>query len=259
MKKAFDCKVLKNTFISEGVFSLLVERPADMPPVKPGHFFNLKCTSGDYPLLRRPISISFSNEKVLEFTIIAKGQGTELLSRLQEEDNLNVLGPLGNGYDLELPIKKVLVVGGGIGVAPQMELTRVLEENGVQTKVLVGYRNEPYGLETYFNYTDDVEIASEYSLIGLKGYVTTLLERALETEKFDMVFACGPQVMMKKVRDICHAHKTQVQLLMEERMACGVGACLVCTCGVMKDGVRENVRTCKEGPVFWGDEVIFDE
>lgn len=257
MKKTFDCKVTKKTFLAEGVFSLLVEKPAEMEPVLPGHFFNLKVAEGDYPLLRRPISISFANEKLLEFTVILKGQGTELLSRFKVGDTLNVLGPLGNGYDLTLPVKRALVVGGGIGVAPQMELTKALCQQGIYTKVLVGYRNEPYGLETYFNYTEDVEIASETSIIGYKGFVTDLVDKALSEESFDMVYACGPQIMLEKVQAICEKHKIKVQLLMEERMACGVGACLVCTCALEQSGELKNVRTCKEGPVFWGHEVKF--
>ncbi len=258
MKKVFDCKVLKKTFLAEGVFSLLIEKPQEMETVLPGHFFNLKCTKGDEPLLRRPISISFSNEKVIEFTVIQKGRGTALLSQLKEGDSLNLMGPLGNGYDLTLPVEHALVVGGGIGVAPQMELTRVLNEKGIYTKVLVGYRGEPYGLDTYFNYTDDVEIASETSIFGYRGFVTDLVDKALTEEPFDMVYACGPQIMLEKVKEICDKHDIKVQLLMEERMACGVGACLVCTCAVEQNGEIKNLRTCKEGPVFWGHEVKFD-
>lgn len=259
MKKTYLCEVISNTLVSEGVISLFVARHPDMEPIHPGQFFNLKCGEGDYPLLRRPISVSFSSDRAIEFTVIVKGQGTQLLQGLKPGDKLDLLGPLGNGYDLERPMKHALIVGGGIGVAPQMELTRVLQEKGVYTKVLLGFRGEPYGLETYFNYCNDVEMASETSILGYRGFVTDLVDKALTDEPFDMVFACGPHLMIQKVQEICSKHQIPVQLLMEERMACGVGACLVCTCGVKDGEGRKNVRTCKEGPVFWGDEVIFDE
>lgn len=259
MKNTYDCQVLSKTFLAEGVFSLVVEKPAAMEVVKPGQFFNLKVASGDYPLLRRPISISFANEKALEFTVMVKGQGTSLLSALSVGSVINILGPLGNGYDLNEPMSRVLVVGGGIGVAPQMALTQDLRENGVDTKVLLGFKNEPYGLDTYFNLTDDVEIASETSIFGYRGFVTDLVNQALEAESFDMVFACGPHVMLKKIKESCEKAGVKVQLLMEERMACGVGACLVCTCATQQNGELKHLRTCKEGPVFYGHEVVFND
>ena len=260
MKRTYDCKIRSNKYVSEDVFSLIVEKPSEMEEVKPGQFFNLQCGSNDTPLLRRPISVSFVNEASLEFIIIKKGFGTELLSELEEGKYLNLLGPLGNGYEIKESYKKILVVGGGIGVAPQMDLTRHLVKSGIEVKVLLGFRNEPYSLDGYYNHTDNVEVASENSMIGHKGFVTDLVEKELRDDKYDAVMVCGPHIMLEKTNEICKKYDTEVQLLMEERMACGVGACMVCTCKIKDDTKEEghwNKRVCKDGPVFYGSEVIF--
>lgn len=255
-----ELEVLKNEVINDEVFALTLEAHEDVN-IKAGQFYNFKASETAYPLLRRPISVALVEDGKIVFYIQKKGLGTHLLSQLKAGDEVNVIGPLGNGFDLE-GVKKPLVVGGGIGVAPMMETVRLLKELGHEdVKVLLGYREEPYGIDVFKGITNQIEIASEHAEGYHNGYVTTLLEKALECEAYDGVFVCGPHVMLKAVAAICKAKGVKSYLLMEEKMACGIGACLVCTCKIQKPGESDfkNLRTCKEGPVFIGEEVMFDE
>jgi dihydroorotate dehydrogenase electron transfer subunit len=255
-----ELEVLKNEEVNEEVFSLTIECPEETR-IKPGQFYNFSAGETAYPLLRRPISVALVEEGKITFYIQKKGVGTHALSRLKSGDMVNVIGPLGNGFDFD-GVKKPLVVGGGIGVAPMMDTVRALSDLGHEkVKVLLGYREEPYGIDIFKRYTEAVEIASEHAERYVRGYVTTLVEKALEEEAYDGVFVCGPHVMLKAVANICKEKNIKSYLLMEEKMACGIGACLVCTCKVQKEDEKDfkNLRTCKEGPVFLGSEVVFDD
>lgn len=261
MKKTYQCTILEKVKVADNVFKIIVERPREMGPIKSGQFFNLQPGETGYPLLRRPISASMVTETTIEFVIIEKGTGTKLIrdERLVGE-KLDLLGPLGNGYELTENMKKVLVVGGGIGIAPQRLLAKELRDlEPEQMTVIMGFRDTTYGLETYEELADDLLIATESGKVGHKGFITEPLKNALEKDTYDMVFACGPKAMLKSVNGVCQEAGVPVQLLMEERMACGIGACLVCTCKIKDDEKSyKNVRTCKDGPVFYGEEVIFD-
>ena len=255
-----ELEVLKNEEINEEVFALTLE-DHEGSNIKPGQFYNFKASDTSFPLLRRPISVALVEEGKIIFYIQTKGLGTQLLSALKSGESVNVIGPLGNGFEFT-GVKKPLVVGGGIGVAPMMDTVRALKELGHdEVKVLLGFREVPYGIDVFKNFTINIEIASEHAEGYTKGYVTTLVEKALEEEAYDGVFVCGPHVMLKAVAEICKAKNVRSYLLMEEKMACGIGACLVCTCKIQKENERDfkNLRTCKEGPVFLGEEVLFDE
>ena len=171
------------------------------------------------------------------------------------------MGPLGNGFDTGNH-KKVLLVGGGIGVAPIKGLGEFLEKDSVNIKTLLGFRDTPYMLEAFRAFSDEVVIVSENDKDYRQGYITLPLEELLanQNENFDMIYACGPLVMLKSVQKICAQFNVPVQLLMEEKMACGIGACLVCTCKTKEgDFGFKHSRMCLDGPMFYGDEVIFDE
>ncbi len=263
MKRMHKVKIIKKVEISKDVFKFEVERQPEMGDVLAGQFFNLSCGEGEYPLLKRPISVSLVNEKTIEFIIIRNGFGTALLNDRPVGTELSIMGPLGNGYTIEDNHKKVIVLGGGIGIAPQRELVKVLSEaGGREIDVMMGFRSTPYGLETYEKYADTVKLSTEDGTVGHKGYITDVMDEALATGAYDVIYACGPHLMLKAAFDVAKKHNTPIQLLMEERMACGIGACYVCTCKIKDDTKEEgywNQRVCKDGPVFYGDEVLFDE
>lgn len=260
MKQTYRVKIVTTVKHSDDVFTICVQKPLDMPAVKPSQFFNITCDN--MPYLRRPISVSRIADDTLDFTIIVKGQGTLQMQALQAGDTIDLLGPLGNCYQIDGTHQNVLVVGGGIGVPPQAVLVEALAKGNYNIKVQLGYRDRPYLVERFRAVTEDVTVASETGLADYQGYVTDLTEQVIGSEPIDMVYVCGPQIVIKKVADICGKHHVPVQLLMEARMACGVGACMVCACKVKDLSMPEGYwykRVCSDGPVFWGEEVYFDK
>lgn len=258
MKYIGKSKILENKMISKEVFQIKIMRAAEMGEIIPGQFFNLKGSNLSYPLLRRPISVSGYGADYVEFTIKIVGEGTQFLSQLNVNDEVDLMGPLGNGFEIST-MGKVLLVGGGIGIAPIKGLLQKADFSGEVYSIL-GYRDEPYLEKDFVNRSKATYIVSENDINCVKGYVTGPLLELLNKHTFDMVYACGPEGMLKAVAMVCNKHNQRAQLLMEEKMACGVGACLVCTCKVKdKDNTFRHVRMCKEGPMFYSDEVIFND
>lgn len=213
----------------------------------PGQFYMLKAWNLD-PFLPRPISIANVEDNKLVFLYEVKGKGTEIFSKLKSGDYIEILGPLGNGFDLINIAKKMSpyqigIVSGGIGIAPMVYLAKELQGN---IDFYCGFRNEIYYIDIVEKYVGNIHISTETGSCGHKGFVTELFE----PEKYDLVYTCGPNAMMKKVIDMSNI---PVFVSMESRMACGIGACLGCAIETVS-GIK---RVCKEGPVFSGKEVIF--
>lgn len=261
MKKGILCEIIENVEVAHNIHKIKFKKPSEDFEIKAGQFINIKCGEGDFPLLRRPISIGLTDKDSMTIYVNKVGKGTELLCGRSKGELVDILGPLGNTFNMDIDKGSVLIVGGGIGVAPLLELTRELSiKKDVYIKAILGYREEPFITEEFKNYTDDIIVVSEKEGFDYKGYVTKPLELELKKMNYDLVFTCGPEPMLKKVNEICSENNQTVQLLLEEKMACGIGACLVCTCKTKKnDNDWSYVRTCKDGPVFYGEEVIFDE
>jgi len=238
-------------------FSLSVAIPE---VVKPGQFFNFLATESGMPLLRRPISVSGIQADEIIFTIKAVGKGTHYLSKLKVGDEVSLIGPLGNGFDLAVTNKRALLIGGGIGVAPIKGLGEALKSKDIIVDSIIGFRENPILVEQFLRFSTELTVVSEKNDAYKKGYVTQYLEAILDENEYDEIYACGPKVMLKAVTDLLNSKGKRAQLLMEEKMACGIGACLVCTCK-LKEGEfgSKMARMCKEGPMFYSDEVIFDE
>lgn len=233
--------IIDNKKIYENIYKLSIS--GDFKG-KPGQFYMVRSWRKE-PLLSRPISIYSIDNNTLEFLYAVVGEGTKLLSELKKGDSINLLGPLGNGFPIENIKGKIAVVSGGIGIAPLYEVVKNLQE--CEIDLYAGFREKSYSTEAFKEYVENIYIATESGEEGEKGYITDILE----VNKYDMVLCCGPEVMMKKVVKMCKEKKVPIYISMEKHMACGVGACLGCTCKT-KGG---NKRTCKEGPVFLGDEL----
>lgn len=239
-------RIFENIEIANGIFKIAVERlKGDMPI--PGQFMMLR-TAAVEPFLSRPISIHDADEERLYFVFEARGLGTRNLSSVQKGDEIEILGPLGNGFDIDNIKGKAAVVAGGLGIAPMNYLIKSLKN--CEIDLYAGFRSEVYGVDEVSGYVGNVYIATEDGSFGAKGYVTEVLKGL----HYDVVLCCGPELMMKSVVEICRMKDIPVYISMEKHMACGVGACLVCTCKTNKG----NKRTCKDGPVFSGGDVIFD-
>ena len=187
------------------------------------------------------------------YRVTGKNTGTEAFSKMQPGDKIEALGPLGNGFPLEeAEGKKVFLIGGGIGIPPMLETAKQL--NAQKTAVL-GYRDELFLNEEFAKYAD-VYVATEDGSSGTKGNVLNAIqEKALEA---DVIFACGPTPMLRALKEYAAANHITCWISMEERMACGIGACLACVCkskDIDAHSQVHNKRVCKDGPVFLSTEV----
>jgi dihydroorotate dehydrogenase electron transfer subunit len=237
-------KVLSNKEIRSEIYRLHVSGNFN---VKPGQFFMLSAWEGQM-LLPRPISVHAVDEEGIYFLYQSKGKGTKILSKLAEGENINILGPLGNGFVVEKIKGKIAVVAGGIGIAPMNYLIKSLRN--CEIDLYCGFRDEVYGVDKIKSDINKIYVSTDMGTVGHKGFVTDIFE----PDKYNMVLCCGPEVMMKKVAEKCREASVPVYVSMEKYMACGLGACLVCTCKT----IYGNKRTCVEGPVFSGEELCLD-
>jgi dihydroorotate dehydrogenase electron transfer subunit len=183
------------------------------------------------------------------------GEGTELMAELETGDLLDVLGPLGNTFSIEEDCGDSIFVAGGIGVAPFYPLARLLLQLGQKVTCIMGARcrEDINELDELRALGVNVLCATEDGSEGMRGLVTDVLRAHLRSTKCSMAYACGPNPMLAAVKAVCAEHQTPLQLSLESHMACGIGVCLGCTC---KKGPEEGyVHVCKEGPIFWAEEV----
>ena len=240
-----NCPITDLQVLTADVVSITMEAGDLAEQAKAGQFVNIKC--GEGLLLRRPISVCDVNGTQLTVVFQVKGEGTQWLSQCQVGEELDVLGPLGHGYDI--PDGKVLVVGGGIGVPPMLYTAKCCRE----ADACVGFRSEKNAilLEELGAVCGKVIVTSDDGTIGAHGFVDALVRKALAEDSYAAVFACGPKPMLKSVSLAAKEGNTPCFVSMEERMGCGLGACLVCACSV--GGHYKHV--CKDGPVFNAEEV----
>lgn len=237
-------QVSSNEKVAEGIYKMTVNGEFQG---NPGQFYMLKVPNS-VVLLPRAISINDVDEEKITFLYQVVGKGTEEFTTLRAGENIQLTGPLGNGFDVNQAGKKVAIVTGGIGVAPMIKVAKSLIAESVD--FYAGFRNEIYSIEDLKSVVNNVYLSTEDGSRGHRGYITEILK----PENYDVVFCCGPEVMMFAVAKLCKEKDTPVFISMENKMACGIGACLVCTCKT-KGG---NKRTCKEGPVFSGEEFDLD-
>ncbi len=220
-----------------------------------GQFFTLRGWGADEaPFLSRPISVHQwdADRLTVEFLYQVIGEGTRKLAALKAGDSLQLTGPMGNGFDaraLAAQYKKIAVVGGGIGTAPLYQLTRELAAAGTKPDVFFGFRDKPYCMEPYRGLANLVKVSTDTGAVGFHGFVTQLYDPA----DYDVVLVCGPEVMMRSAARLCAKAGTPCLVSLEKKMACGIGACLGCTCAT-KSGEGRSV--CKDGPVFDAAEVF---
>ena len=248
--------VVSQEEIGKDIFSLWLQTDQMAQYARPGQFLSLY-TGNAGKLLPRPISICEIDKETsrirLVYRVTGKNTGTEAFSKTQPGDKIEALGPLGNGFPLEeAEGKKVFLIGGGIGIPPMLETAKQL--NAQKTAVL-GYRDELVLNKEFAKYAD-VYVATEDGSSGTKGNVLNAIqEKALEA---DVIFACGPTPMLRALKEYAAANHITCWISMEERMACGIGACLACVCkskDIDAHSQVHNKRVCKDGPVFLSTEV----
>ncbi|MBU4590714.1 MAG: dihydroorotate dehydrogenase electron transfer subunit [Candidatus Omnitrophica bacterium] len=247
--KDIRAKILQNKKVCGDYYKMALDAPYIAKNAKPGQFVQVRCSDGTEPLLRRPFSVHKVKGKTVEILYEIIGQGTEILSERNTGETLDVLGPLGNGFTLSnMP---AVIIAGGIGVAPLVFLAEELAKKKIKAIVLIGAKTKNMILceKDFKNTGAEVKIATDDGSKGCKGFVSNLFEKAVGK----IVYACGPAQMLKCVADMCKKKKMHCEISLEEKMACGIGACLGCAVKVKGGGYK---LACKDGPVFNIAELI---
>ena len=239
---------------AKGIFDITVLCPEAAELAVPGQFAQLLAPGF---FLRRPISICGIDKQAgtLRMVFEVRGEGTEALSQLNTGDNIDMIAPLGHGFTkIE---GKAVCVGGGIGVPPMLGISTLY---GKDATVITGFRNAAAVI-----LQEDLKAAGCSTVLctddgsaGIHGFVTAALEEHLKSNKADIIYACGPTPMLKAVAGIAEKHSVMCELSLEQRMACGVGACLGCACKIERGGKEQYLHVCKDGPVFDAKEVKFN-
>ena len=249
-----ECEIIENVKISADKFLLKVKSEKSFKCVKAGQFFMLKCDS----YLRRPISVHNADKNILEFYYQVKGEGTKNLSKMS--DTANIPGPLGNGFETDIKNKNLLIVAGGMGIAPFKLLINNLIKNKNNIYLIFGGANE-----------SAIKIIERFDINNIKLYITTddgsvgdkcncvdKTKELLKENKFDLIYTCGPEIMMKGIIKLSLENNIKCFASLERRMACGVNACLGCNIEILENENTENTKknkyilkkVCHDGPVF---------
>ena len=247
--------VIEQKMIADGICSMWLDAKEVAVQAKPGQFISVY-SNDKSRVLPRPISIcEIDREKgTLRSVDRVVGNGPEEFSKAEAGDSFEILGPLGNGFPIEeAKGKKVLMIGGGIGVPPMLQTAKEIEGEAI---IVSGYRNQDLFLKEELESAGTLFIATEDGSVGTKGNVVDAIrENQIEA---DMMFACGPKPMLRALKNYALEKGIPCWISMEEKMACGVGACLACVCqskDVDSHSHVHNKRICKDGPVFLSTEV----
>lgn len=245
--------VVETTQVHENIFIQKIHSPEIARIIKPGQFLNIRVSETNTPLLRRPFSIcDVENENIfIMFNVM--GEGTKILACKQKDNLVDILGPLGNGFNLDGDYKTAILIAGGLGSAPFPFVTRKIK-SFKSILPLVGGRTKDdvitYGME-------NVQISTDDGSVGLKGNVVQLLEKNLD--KIDItlskVFACGPNAMLRALKDFCIKHNLDCEVSTESAMACGFGICQGCPIESTSNSDKY-LLICKDGPVFNVKDVV---
>lgn len=260
MPKVLKEKILEMSQLSPVIYKMTLQSEYIAQNASAGQFVNVKCSEGIQALLRRPISICSvdKNNNMVEIVFQIKGVGTELLAKKQPGDGVDLIAPLGKGFHVSGVHKKIIVVGGGIGIFPLLYILK--EEKAAEKTAFLGFRNKDYAvmLEEFSKACEHLCITTEDGSLGEKGLIIDPLEAYLKNNPVDIIYTCGPTPMLKRVVEIAAKYNTPCQVSLEQRMGCGIGACLVCACKTRLGDEWEYSHVCKDGPVFWSEEVLWD-
>ncbi len=245
--------IIRQEEIADDIYSMWLKTEKIADAAKAGQFVSVYCQEGSR-LLPRPISICEieKSKNAIRLVYRVAGKGTDEFSKMSTGMQLKIVGPLGNGFPKK--DKKAFLIGGGIGIPPMLQLAKELD---CEKQIVLGFRDELFLMDE-FKAQGDVYVATEDGSAGTKGNVLDAIrENGLEA---DIIYACGPLPMLRALKEYAAEKKMGCWISMEERMACGIGACLACVCKSKEKDAHSNVnnkRVCKEGPVFRAEEVEF--
>ena len=248
------CEVTEKRELTENVFSLKIICPAVAEAARAGQFVMVRC--GAERVLRRPISICRISGETIELVFERKGGGTRWLAECARGHMLDILGPLGNGFDL--PSGRVIMIGGGIGAPPLLFAAESLRG---RADCILGFRSAANVIlaEDFRQVCGKVILTTDDGSLGLHGTVAGPLEELLKEGGYEAVAACGPRPMLSAVASLSRLYAVKCFVSLEERMGCGVGACVVCACETTASGGERTMsRVCRDGPVFDAHDVVWE-
>ncbi len=254
-------QLIKKEQLKPDIFKFSVKAPSIVKEAKPGNFIEIRVTDQLDPFLRRPISIyNLDRENgVLEFIFQVKGKGTELLSKREEGKTIDIIGPLGYGTFKYDDYKNIAIIGGGIGVFPLYELAKCAKADDKNVTTYLGFRSEDFVVleEEFGKVSNELVLTTDDGSYAKKGFAINYLEKDIEADKVDAIYACGPLPMLKAVQKIAIEKEIPCQISLEEKMACGLGVCLGCAVKTAKSPKDAPAywNVCKAGPVFNAKDV----
>lgn len=250
-------RVLANERVAEGVGLMALHAPRCADHVLPGQFVHLRVATGRESILRRPFSVYRAANERIELLYQVLGSGTLSMTDKEVGDTMDLVGPLGYGWQVADDCRHALLVAGGLGAAPLAMLAETLAVRGVAVTVALGAPTAErlFGCDVFGSVARQVLCATDDGSRGTRGFVTTIAEQALDSQEFDLVCTCGPEVMERAVVRLAERYGVACQVSLERLMACGIGACLSCVVST-HDGLK---RACVDGPVFRAEEVVWDE
>jgi len=244
-----DFCVVKNIYLNPRHFILELQSPEPLPEILPGQFVDILVENSPATFLRRPFSIYAVNKEqnIIRLLIQVRGEGTKKLGQLRENDKLNLIYPLGKPFSMPED-DNVLLVGGGVGIAPLMFLSQHLNNLGVRPDLLIGSRTSEdlFEMDLFRNQCQNVFVTTEDGSEGEKGFVTHHSVFSTGSFAYKKIYCCGPDPMMHAVAKLCQKNNISCEVSLENLMACGFGICLCC----IVETTRGNICTCTEGPVF---------
>lgn len=256
MKKTIqDFEIISNQKLNEDYYLLKLQTEIDLPIILPAQFVEIKITKSPNTFLRRPVSIHNVNydKRTISLLISIVGEGTKALSEIKIGEFVNIIFPLGNSYSLP-STNKVLLVGGGIGVAPILYTAKYFLKFGIESTILLGYRSKDnIVLKDHFAKYGNVFYTTDNGSYGEKGNV---LDHSIFSNPefyFEKIYACGPEIMLKNLSAWANSNNIECEVSLENLMACGIGACLCC----VQNTKHGHKCVCTEGPVFNSKEIIW--
>ena len=251
--------ILANEKVGQDIWRMEIAAPKIAAVAVPGQFVNVRLHDRMEPLLRRPISLhGIDTEKgTIAFLYLVVGKGTMMMTEMQASQDINLLGPLGRGFSLDFEGNRAVVIGGGIGSAPLYPLIQALREKGKQVVLILGARSKEsiVALELYHAIGAECKIATEDGSMGVKGFVTDILEEEFKNGTCDYLYTCGPIPMLHAIESMTEQYGVKGEISTEAHMGCGLGLCLSCSVKG-KDG--RNRKVCQAGPVFRLGELSYE-
>jgi len=253
-KYVVDAKVVGQRMLNAVTKQIDLIAPQIAAEAVPGQFVNVQVSRRTAPLLRRPLGVAGVDREHGVITLIYRiiGEATKILADVCSGDVISVVGPLGHGFDRSA--KHPLLIGGGTGLAPLLYLAETMAAEGIKPDVIMGGRtaDDLFWKDMYLDLVERMGLTTDDGSLGTKGTVMAELPLVLQRIHYDCVYVCGPAPMMKAVSAAVLEKGIKCQVSLEKYMACGLGACLSCSC----QGIGKRIKVCQDGPVFWAEEVV---